>query len=308
MSTNTVVTFTDFSAAADNAVQRAAQLAARLGVPLHLGYSGTACGPERGERLVRLDMRARQLARCWAIDVQPPPGDPRDLTRWLASLGPTALAVVDLATLASPTLRRGWGAQLALLDHGTLPVLLVQRDAGQACNTVLIALHEHEDAGRLGRLTARLVDAQTVEWFDLHDRHRPGLAPAPVDGRVHHHEWPPPATPGVAVPQIRHSDRLSSRCNRALLHGQSKDMVLPVIHQAHRAGADLVATVRFPSNLLERWLGRAYAQRLAKTLGCDVLVCPTGQSHPSAVDARHRLKAGMSAAVLRPGRAAWGRT
>jgi len=289
MNTDTVVTFTDFSAAADNAVTRAAQLAARLGVPLQLGYSGESSGPELGDRLVRLGMRSRQLARRWAIDVQHPPGETRDLGHWLAARRLSALVVVDPATAASLKLRSPWGRGAALIDHGTSPVLLVHRDAGQPCDTVLIACVQHDDALRLGRLAARVTDARTLELFDLDAGRRAARATAADEGPERLREWPPPMAPEGGFPQIRYSDLQSSRRNRVLFHGRPTDKALSVLYQAQHADADLVVAMCPPSSVLERWLRRTFQQRLARALGCDLLLCPMDHAHPSAADARRRL-------------------
>ncbi len=306
MNTNTVVTFTDFSAAAENAVTRAAQLAARLGVTLQLGYCGTAYGTQRAERLARLDMRSRQLARHWNIDVQQPPSDAVDFAQWLAPRGVSALIVADLATADSLRLKAAWGPGHTLLNQRTSPVLLVHREASRSCKTVLIAYNEHEHAVRLGRIAAQVTDAQTLELFDLCSVHSVGARPAPDESRLNHREWPPPAAAKAGAPHIRYSDHLSSRRNRVLFHGQSKDTVLPVLHQAQRATADLVVAMSPPSHLLERWLRRSFGQRLAHALGCDLLLYPMGQAHPSATDARRRLLTTMAPSTRRPLSSSWG--
>lgn len=294
MNTKTVVSFTDFSAAADNAVSRAAQLAARLGITLHLGYSGNATGSLRGDRLDRLDMRAMQMARRWTIDVQPMPHETRGLEQWLYSRGLSSLVVVDVATGASLRPRSGWGLGPVLLDRCASPLMLVQRDASTPCKSVLIPFRQHDEAVRLGRFAAQMTNPKTWELFELNAGRSAASGPTTHGGLLHHREWPPPAMQAGDSPQIRYTDQLSSRRNRMLFHTRSGDTALSVKHQAQCASADMVVAICPPDRLLERWRRRTFGQRLVQALCSDLLLCPPELAHASAADAHRRLLASIA--------------
>lgn len=254
----TILTMTDFSRSAENAVERAASLAARFAAPLQLVYDEDPAGRERlPERLLRLAMRGLQLERRWDIAVTRP-----------ANVGPVVqgLQVVDRRRALSPDPSGHWPGLATRLGRLTAPMLVVRRASSQPYRTVLLPYGSRAEVERLQATAARWFEGSHWEWFQF----------AP-DASVH--EWPPPAAAAPAA-VVRHSDYLSSRRNRRHFMSGAADPVALIVNQAQCSAADLVIVTAPSCSPAGRLLRRTFQERLARQLGCDLLVLPT---HETAV-------------------------
>lgn len=254
----TILTMTDFSRSAENAVERAASLAARFAAPLQLVYDEDPAGRERlPERLLRLAMRGLQLERRWDIAVTRP-----------ANVGPVVqgLQVVDRRRALSPDPSGHWPGLATRLGRLTAPMLVVRRASSQPYRTVLLPYGSRAEVERLQATAARWFEGSHWEWFQF----------AP-DASVH--EWPPPAAAATAA-VVRHSDYLSSRRNRRHFMSGAADPVALIVNQAQCSAADLVIVTAPSCSPAGRLLRRTFQERLARQLGCDLLVLPT---HETAV-------------------------
>lgn len=279
MNKTTVVTFTDFSAPAENAVERAAQMARRFGATLQLVYREAGAGARLAERLARLSMRSTQLARRWDIEVRNPSGRPERVQSLLAACTPGTMVVIDPATARSLRIRRGWLASHPLIDDATCPVMLVQRDCARVHETVLVAYDTAEEARRLGAVALAWTQAATLDMFRVPaPPARSSRAGAAQPGPERPAPWPSAA----GVPRVRHSDHLSSRRNRFLLRDGTADPVRPLVHHAEFGDADVVVVTGRPRSLVDRFVGGSFQQRLTRALACDLLVYPQARSAAEA--------------------------
>ena len=284
MNKTTVVTFTDFSAPSEIAVQRAALMARPFGATLQLVYREAGAGARLADRLARLSMRSTQLARRWDIEVRNPSGRPESVQSLLAACTPGTMVVVDPATARSLRIGRGWLGGHSLIDDATCPVMLVQRDCARAYETVLVAYDTPAEARRLGAVAVAWTQAAMLDMFRVPP---PPARSSRADAAQQGQERPPPWPSAPGVPRVRHSDHLSSRRNRFLHRGGTADPVRPLAHHAEFGDADLVVVTGRPRSLVDRMLGRSFQQRLARVLACDLLVYPQLRS---AAEAYTRLK------------------
>lgn len=265
----TILTMTDFSRSAENAVERAASLAARFAAPLQLVYDEDPAGRERlSERLLRLAMRGLQLERRWDIAVTRP-----------ANVGHVVqgLQVVDRRRALSPDPSGHWPGLATRLGRLVAPMLVVRRASSQPYRTVLLPYGSRAEAERLQATAARWFEGCHWEWFQL----------AP-DASAH--EWPPPATMKTPAASMHHSDYLSSRRNRRRFMRDAADPVALIVNQAQCSAADLVIVMAPPCGVGRRLLRRTFQERLARRLGCDLLVLPAEETAapllPSAIAKR----------------------
>lgn len=289
MQTHSVVTFTDGSAAAENAVSRAAELASRHGWTLILGFRAWAHGRRQALRPPSIPFHAQALAQRWNIDVSPLDWgmvQHRILERRTSAFW----VVVDRASVSKLTAGPGHRLAGRFLHEVACPVLLVQRDHAVPYRRVLVSAGAGQASEMLAVSDTVAHLATELEWFRLPHAgclRSGGLAHG--DGFAHGHEWPPPGQPGAPAPALRHSEPWSIRRNRVLFHASSRDPVLPIVHQADHGRADLVITSCPPSGPLARLLGHTPALRLVRALASDLLLCPHGPLLQTASDARQRL-------------------
>ena len=252
----TILTMTDFSRSAENAVERAASLAARFSAPLQLVYDEDQAGRERlSERLLRLTMRALQLERRWDIAVTRPAGAGRIVQ---------GLQVVDRQRALSTDPGSDWPGLTTRLGRLTAPMLVVRRASSQPYRSVLLPYGSRAEVERLQATAARWFEGSHWEWFQF----------AP-DATAH--EWPPPALAAPAA-AVRHSDYLSSRRNRHRFMRGVADPVALIANQAQCSAADLVIVIAPSCGPGRRLLRRTFQERLAQQLGCDLLVLPAHEA------------------------------
>lgn len=282
-----ILAVTDFSRTAEQALDRAALLAAQHRCTLAVLYAAERADPNVHDPAVRLAQRAGQLTRRHGIEVHLLP---------LAEAGPAAIRAVLCAAkqadvlvldarpasgwLARRAQRGGWLAQV--LRASPCPVLVVQGPAGQPYAHVLVDAAHDACEGVLRRAGA-LEPRATLEWF--HAARPQGVRSLRLQcgeafARALRSRRQPQQAPRCAV---HVSDAFEARRNRVGLATGGIDAVRQLAIQQQSTGADLVALVQPRRSALMAWLQPGAACRLLAGedgVVCDVLVLPRG---PAAV-------------------------
>ena len=141
MRLQTIVALTDFSTAAEHALDRAALLAAEHKARLHLLFGAEQPDPKFVDPQARLEQRARQLARRHDLPVKAlayrGAGVVDEVLR--AAVGADLLVLDKRAHQGVEQLWRG-GTLSQILRRSPCPVLVVQRAAREAYAHVLLAV------------------------------------------------------------------------------------------------------------------------------------------------------------------------
>ena len=261
MRLQTIVALTDFSTAAEHALDRAARLAAAHGAYLRILFGTEVPDPQFADPQARLEQRARQLARRHGVPVkalQYRDGD-------VAGEALRAAAGADLLVLDRRPQRglggfwRG-GTLTRILRAGTCPVLVVQQPGHGAYAHVLVAVDGSPASDALVRYAGGLETVAAMELFHA------GGAQAPAQA--------------VCAPDrlVRLSDAFDARRNRVGMATGMGDMARQLAVQQERSGADLVALAHRRRGALADALLGGVTRRLLRGVGCDVLVYPHGRA------------------------------
>jgi nucleotide-binding universal stress UspA family protein len=176
--------------------------------------------------------------------------------------------VVDRQRALRPDAGGDWPGVATRLGRAAAPLLVVRRASSQPYRTVLLPYVSRSDAERLQAVAARWFDGSHWEWFQL----------AP---RAAAHEWPPPVIASAPGGEVRHSDYLSSRRNRRSFMRGVADPVEQIVNQAQYSETDLVIVTAPRAGVGRRLLRRTFQERLARRLGCDLLVLPAEEAGAS---------------------------
>jgi nucleotide-binding universal stress UspA family protein len=276
MHLQTIVALTDFSASAEQALDRAALVAAHHGARLRLVFGTEVPDPRFTDPHARLAQRARQLARRHGISVHAlPPGSGQVVEDTLAAAAGADLLVMD---------RRG-GFGLRTLRHGRVlarvlrrspcPVLVVQREPQGAYRHLLVAVDFSPACLSLARYAGGIqADAQLELYHAIDTRDEAKLRSAEASMQ---------AVEAYRAQRLQNAQRrmlplanaYDARRNRVatVIGNGDPARELAVHHEA--VGADLVAVGYTPRLAwVEWWLG-SVVQRLMGWADCDVLVFPT---------------------------------
>ena len=280
MRIQTILALTDFSAAAERAVERAALLAvthqARLEL-MHVAERG-AVRPRHLDD--RLHQRARQLTRRHALAVQAQGGD-GDAASAIRASQRADLLVMDARTHGRwrwPTRATGMLAQV--LRASACPVLVVQ--AAPRSDYAHALVHAISDAdGELLRGVRALHAAATVELFHV-ARPLSGLRLACSEAFTHalqRRRRSASARPASQPnqPRVRVSDAFEARRNRVGLSTGRLDAVRQLAVQQQSTRADLLVLAQARRSVLRDLLQAGKAWRLLTEPGgvrCDVLLVP----------------------------------
>ena len=290
MHLNTIVAITDFSAAAEHALDRAALVAASHHARLRLLYGADTPNAGLADPHARLEQRARQLARRHGLAVTA-----------LAAEGDGAGGVVRQALHAAADAdllvmdRRatsGWrqllgGAVLArILRASHCPVLVVQRAVQGDYQRMLVAVDFSDASAALVRYAGGLQAEALLELYhaiDLRDEARLRSAEAPMAAlqayrtqmreRAQHRMLP--------LATAHHARR-----NRVATTIGAGDPARQLAVQHEATGADLIAVGHARRPALLEWLTGSVAGRLLGGVDCDVLVFPAGYAAPQGRGAR----------------------
>ena len=224
MRLHTVVALTDFSTAAEHAVDRAAQLAAAHQARLHLLYAAQHHDPRFADPQARLEQRARQLGRRHGLPVTALHGAGQGVVADALQ----AAAQADLLVL-DRRMQSGWHAWwrpcvlAQLLRRAPCPVLVVQQPAQGAYGHVLVALDAAPAVPALLRYAGALEVSARVELFHA----------CPVRG-------PCDATLAYRSQEqwrVRLSDAFEARRNRVDLRVGAQDLARQLVVQQPAQGA-----------------------------------------------------------------------
>ncbi len=283
MHLHTLVVWTDFSPAGENALARAAQLAAAHQAHLRVLASLPAHDARFADPQARLEQRARQLARRYQIRASTVLLSTRDigLAMFHASAEADLLVVPAqaLGTPASPSWRTwlGWEDQAPWLQRVPCPVLLVQNEAAHPYAHVLVGLDVSASAPTSPNVlpwASGLQASAKVELF----RSQPGPLPCATTQ----------AWQDKLRQRLRLSDPFEARRNRVDWKTGTRDLVRQLVVQQERSGADLLVLGQMPRHPLLRWLGAPrWAQRLLRQVPCDVLAVPELRAQPQRTLAGH---------------------
>lgn len=265
MHLHTIVALTDFSPAAEQALERAALLAGAHGAQLRILFAADVPVPRFDDPQARLVQRARHLARRHDLPVQ----TVQILSEDMAASVLRAAARADLLVLAAPVGQGPswlpWRASLALrlLRRSPCPVLLVQ-EAPQAVayDHVLVDVDFSPASRALVRYAGALQATATMELFHGADRREPTVAQA----------YKQDARRQARQRRVRLSDAFHARRNRVAMTTGAQDAVQQLVVQQQRTGADLLAMDGLPRGVLRAWWQSRRLQRLMGSVDCDVLL------------------------------------
>ncbi len=292
MRIQTIVALTDFSAPAEQALDRAALLAAQHGARLELLYVAEQQDAKFCDPQARLAQRARQLARRHALAVQarPVPDAGQGARAVIAATAQADLVVMDSRLHGRwrwPT--RATGLLARVLRASACPVLVVQRPARQSYAHVLV--HAAGDAGgALLRSAKALQSGATVELFHAARTLRGlRLACSEAFARALRSRRPALAQAQPARARLRVSDAFEARRNRVALVTGGLDAVRQLSVQQQSTRADLLVLAHARRSLARDLLRPGKACRLLTEggVGCDVLLVPAAEAAaPAALPAR----------------------
>lgn len=276
----TIVALTDFSTAAEHALDRAALLAAGHKARLHILFGAEEPDPKFSDPQDRLDQRARQLAQRHDLQVKAltyrGDGVVRETLR--AAAGADLLVLDRRASTGLAGLCLG-GTLAQLLRRSPCPVLVVQQPARAAYDHLLVAVDFSAASRALACYALALDGGAAVELLHTVDTRAQASVQAVRDYREEvrrcSQDW-----------LVRLSQACGTQRNRVLMTvGTGGDVVQEVAAYQQRSGADLVALAqRRRSRLLDFLLG-SMARRLLGSLACDVLVYPQDYTGAAACTA-----------------------
>ena len=273
MRLQTLVAFTDFSPSAEQAVARAALLAAEHKAELHLLHGSAGPDAKHVDPQARLGQLARQLARRHGIVVKALAHGGAGLVQRILHAAAGADLLVLGHSLAAGVAAMWRGDMLSqILRASPCPVLVVQRATRGAYRHVLVKMDAWPQSQALVHFAGALDEAAAVELFHrarLGDRIGPCVAELAhglrdeLRRRMHGR-------------RVRLSDVFDARRNRVGLKlGQGvDDKARQLAVQQHRSGADLVALTQQRRRWLGDWLQGGMLRHLLGHADCDLLVYP----------------------------------
>ena len=297
MHLQTIVALTDFSAAAEQAMDRAAMVAASHHARLRILYGTDAPDPKFADPHARLEQRARQLARRHDIAVVAGGQGTGDVvTDALAAAAGADLVVMDRrASFSWMHLLRGspWAR---VLRGSRCPVLIVQNTPKAAYQHVLVAVDFSETAGALVRYAGGLQAEARLELYHAIDRRD--------EAKLRSAEASMQAIQTYRAEVREHARRkmlplataFDTRRNRVATVLGAGDPARQLAVQHEASGADLIAVgyQRRPAPV--EWLMGSVAGRLVGGVQCDVLVFPRDYAlREGHAGARTRAVSGLSA-------------
>lgn len=298
MSLKSVLSFASFSELSENALERAAKIAAQRAIPLHvLRHPGDDVSrvPDYHQRLV---LRVAQLAQRHGADVRIAAKNEAGLARWLQTGAQELLVVLDPKTARLP-LQSG-----SLLKQRSCPLWIVKQPATHQQRELLLPYREAQEADRLLRFAGQIAAGPEREMFVFEP---PCVAAAKSNSaRVEgpRREWPPPPDDAAGGYRLRHSDYLSTRLNRAVRGFGPAGAALRIGNQARYSAADLIITPYRSASLLEVLLQRSLRDRLVDGLlgglNCDLVFLPEPEGERSALTAVGRLRQALLPGPLVP--------
>ena len=287
MHLQTIVAFTDFSASAEHALDRAALVAASHGARLRIVYSTHTPDPRFVDPYARLEQRARQLARRHGVTVVAQDLGSGDVVEdALAAAAGADLLVLDRRK------PQGWRALLRgsvltrILRSSPCPVLVVQRAPQGSYQRKLVAVDFSDTSMALVRYAGGLeaeAQLQLYHAVDLRDEAKLRSAEASVQAVQAYRSKLLTRAAGRMLPLTSAYDARRNRVATAIGAGDPA-RELAVHHEA--TGADLIAVGYTRRPALIEWLVGTVAGRVVQSVQCDVLVFPSHYAQPPGTAAR----------------------
>lgn len=301
-----VLTVATFSQASENAVERAAEIAARHRALLYVVHRPADDAGHPSDFHHRLELRASQLARRHGIEVMHPVLSDAKLMKMLEKGAQEIVVVIDPATArqltAGPGLLRnlasGFLRGRSFLDVRACPILIVSRPSGAPYKLALLPYRTAREHDRSVALARQVSAGSAREMFFVGPQRRLSRARPERPDPVRRSEWPPPGPRASGAEPVVHSNYLSTRLNRAVLAFDTASTAQRIRNQANFSGADLVIAPYDTPTLLERMLRSSLRERLARDLACDLAFLPDPDCERTAPMACERLAPGR--APLRP--------
>lgn len=272
MRLNTVVALTDFSAQAEQCLDRAALLARAHQAELRIVYGAELPSPKFADPFARLEQRGRQLARRHGINAIPVAGSGDLLDDALKQARDADLLVLDRRSYR-PSFWCGSTVD-QVMRHSTCPVLVVQQPATVTYAQLLVAVDFSEESRSLVRYASGFEGAAAMELFyAIHPRSKARLRCADAMASVVR-AYRRLALQNAVDRDFRFTDSFDARRNRVdTLMGRG-DPVAQIAVQKESSKADLVVVGKARPHALVDWLLGSMARGLVAGLDCDVLVVP----------------------------------
>ena len=274
MRLKTVVAFTDFSAQAEQCLDRAALLARAHQAELRIVYGAEVPSPKFSDPFARLEQRGRQLARRHGITAVAVGGSGDLLGDALTQARDADLLVLDRRShRAWPSFWRGSTVE-QVIRRSTCPVLVVQQPAVDAYAQLLVAVDFSEVSRSLVRYASGLEAGAAMELFHAIDaRNKARLRCADATASVVR-AYRRLALKNASDRDFRFTDSFDARRNRVgTLMGRG-DPVAQITVQKESSKADLVVVGKARPHAMVDWLLGSMARGLVAGLDCDVLVVP----------------------------------
>jgi nucleotide-binding universal stress UspA family protein len=274
MRLKTIVALTDFSAQAEQCLDRAALLARAHQAELRILYGAEVPSPKFSDPFARLEQRGRQIARRHGITTAAVSGSNDLLPDVLTQAREADLLVIDRR------LHRAWpqfwrGPTLEqVIQQAPCPVLVVQQPATGAYQQLLVAVDFSQVSRSLVRYASGFEVGAAMELFHaLDSRSQTKLRCADAKLSVVH-AYERLALNNAEGRAVRFTDSLDVRRNRVGTLTGRGDPVLQVRVQKESSKADLVVVGKARPHVLIDWLLGSMARGLVAGLDCDVLVVP----------------------------------
>ena len=297
MHLQTIVAITDFSAAAEQALDRAAMVAADHHARLRIHYGTDTPDPKFADPHARLEQRARQLARRHDVAVVAARQGTGDVVAdALAATAGADLLVMDRRA------HFNWGRLLRgspwarVLRGSRCPVLIVQNAPKSAYRHVLVAVDFSETAWALVRYAGGLQGEARLELYHAIDRRNEAKLRSAEASMQAIQAYRAEVREQARQKMLPLATALDTRRNRvaSVLGAGDPARQLAVQHEA--SGADLIAVgyQRRPAPV--DWLMGSVAVRLVGHVQCDVLVFPRDYAlREGRTTARNCAVSGLSA-------------
>jgi nucleotide-binding universal stress UspA family protein len=295
MHLQTIVALTDFSAAAEQGLERAALLAASHNARLRILY-GTDCpDPKIVDPQARLEQRARQLARRHSIVVKAVARTGDEVSDALVESKNADLLVLDRRVQFSwrDVLR---GAPLTRILRGSMcPVLVVQSEPQGAYERLLVEVDFSEASTALMHYAGALDNDAAMELYHALDLREEAQLRSAEASQQAIESYRVESLHSARQRMLSLSDTSDARRNRVDSMVGVGDPARQLAVQQERTGADLVAVGHKRRSALVELLMGSVAQRLVGGIACDVLVFPHDYAlpeRPAGLRAHNRVSAG----------------
>lgn len=294
MHLQTIVALTDFSAAAEQGLERAALLAAGHHARLRILYATSRPDPKLVDPQARLQQRARQLARRHGVVVKAVARTGEEVDDAVTESQNADLLVLDRRV------QGGWrdvlrGTPLARILRGSAcPVLVVQSEPQGAYERVLVEVDFSETTTALMHYAGALQADASMELYHALDLREEAQLRSAEASQQAIESYRAKTLSSARQRMLSLSDTSDARRNRVDSMVGVGDPARQLAVQQERTGADLVAVGHKRRSALVELLVGSVAQRLVGVSACDVLVFPHDYAlpqRPQGVQA-HRVSAG----------------